>query len=110
MAAPIGVSTLSRAKGTLSIVPVVIMDAPASTQSVRIFGTMCNRGASTRLINIVIGGIYVWFGDATNSPLKAGQTLEIDLRLQILPGDTIQAYQTAGADVDYFLTMATVPA
>jgi len=109
MAAPIGVSTLTRAIGTLSITPSVLMDAPASKQSVRLFGTMCNRGASSRIINLLIAGVYVFAGDSTNSVLKPGQTLEIDLRLQILPGDTIQAWQTAGADIDYFLTMAAVP-
>lgn len=105
--------TLQRALGTLSAAAntiVMTIDGNAGDYTVDVYATFSNTGATDRMIALKMGGVYVFLGDSTNSPLKAGQTLEVHVRHKILYGETIQAWQSAGADVDYFITAGVLPA
>ena len=98
-----------RGIGTLDTTLTTVLLTIAGDYTVRITGTFCNTGATDRLLTIEAAGIRLFQGDATNSPLRGGQTLTIDLTLKMLTGETITGGQSVGADVDYFLTCAVVP-
>lgn len=98
-----------RASGTLIATPNTVILTVTDGYTVRVFAVFANTGATDRIVTITLNGKVVFTGDATNSPLKAGQTLEIDLKLRLNAGETIAAWQSSGADVDYFVTVAVVP-
>lgn len=98
-----------RAKGTLDTTLTTPLLTIAGDYTVRIMGTFCNTGSTDRLLTIKAAGTTLFKGDATNSPLRGGQTLTIDVTLRMNTGEEITGGQSVGADVEYFLTCAVVP-
>jgi hypothetical protein len=97
------------ARGALSATPDTEIATVADGYSVRIFGTFANKGSSVRLVTIEFEGTRIFTGEATNSPLNPGQTLEIDIRARLEDGEGVQAWQDSGTDVEFYLTIAVVP-
>lgn len=105
---------LVRATGTLGSSEVAILTIPDPGQgafSVRLYGTFCNKSAATVTVQIKVANKYVWHGDFTNSPLKGGQTLEMDMKVRIQAGETVVAWVDSGGAgvVDYMVTAGVVP-
>jgi hypothetical protein len=101
--------TQLRGLGTLNTDNQVLLTIPDGYQSVRVYGLFINKGATSRILTITAAGITVFQGDVTNSPLKAGQQLELNLPFLLEAGETITGYQSAGEDVDFILTAGNLP-
>jgi hypothetical protein len=91
--------------GTLSAVANTVVHTVALTRTTRITATFVNTGASDRLVYMTVTKgattAYVLSGNATNSPSLAGTGPGVDVQMRLNVGDTIQAWQDSGADVDF---------
>lgn len=103
---------LQSVSGVLGTSPTgaVLFRVPAGYNCIKQYLTISNTGSSTRLIRVFTLGRALFYGETTNSPLKAGQTLEIDTNHLIQSGQSIDAWADGGSDSEYVLTVGLIPA
>lgn len=94
--------------GTLTAVADTVVHTVALARTTRLTANFNNTGASDRLVNVSVtkDGVTkrVATGETTNSPTKAGTSLGVDFRIRLEVGDTVNAWQDSGADVDFEVT------